>query len=95
MYSLAAGIHVLIHVFTQTLLGSPPAANEYNPLLLPPSAFARVRRPAAARPWERAATRSEACFYCMHEAIQALLERGCSGAGAGARVQVLVLASDQ
>ena len=48
-----------------------------------------------ARPWERAATRGQPCFCCMHEALQALLERGCSGAGAGARVQVLVLASDQ
>ena len=54
-----------------------------------------MRHPAVVRLWERAAMRGEPCFYCMHEALQALLERGCSGAGAGARVQVLVLASDQ
>ena len=59
----------------------PAAATEYSPLLLPPS---RVRRPATARPWERAATRGQPCFCCMHEALQALLERGYSGAGAGA-----------
>ena len=59
----------------------PAAATEYSPLLFPPS---RVRRPAMARPWERAATRGQPCFCCMHEALQALLERGYSGAGAGA-----------